>query len=460
MKVLKFGGTSMGSEDSLRQVASIIRQNYEDEQVPVIVCSAMSGVTNLLLEMGDLAEKGSMPAIDSLLKQIETKHLEMAAVFEITEEVEAAIRPLLEDLHGFVQGIARIRELSDRSLAYLASLGERLSTRLLAEILKQEGLPGIQQDTKFIRTTGGSYKCGEVDWDQTKLDLLQALNPLLEQKQIPVLTGFFGTNPQSIISLLGWRGGSDYSAAIVAVSLDCPTLEIWTDVDGFLSADPRIVPEAHVISHISYEEATELCFFGAKVLHPRTIRPVIEGGGEVCIKNTFEPEKQGTRITKVHEEKCQTLMLSVASKPVVMISLDLFGSLKSQRIVYKELFDLASGCEARMDLIASSESIFTFCMSAEDMGKNGFLEALENIAPLQIEEDKSIICIVSPRSVHGQAGVSAQIFQAVAKENVSISAFSQNASEIAQLLVLDTPKVQDAIRSLHTSLTQHCPCEQ
>ncbi|KAA3623628.1 MAG: hypothetical protein DWQ02_24265 [Bacteroidetes bacterium] len=349
-----------------------------------------------------------------------------------------------------IQGIRLIHELSARRVAYLLSFGERLSTRLLTAFLQKTGLPTTQFAATFIKTTGINYEEDEVNWETTKLLVNETLRSHLQKNTICVVTGFFGTNPNGYISLLG-RGGSDFTGAILAVSLDINTVEIWTDVDGFLSADPRVVEDAQIIDEIGFQEASELCFFGAKVLHPKTIRPVIDNGGQVWIKNTFNASQRGTKIIQ-HAQEDHREVISISSKKVGLLSLDLFATQGRKKAILAQLFKWASDNEIDIDMIAASEAEISFCIEDKYLENAEIKEALSEICPFYIKENRSVVCIVSPKEVKGQIGVAGKIFNAIAECGVSVDMYSQNASEIAQLIVIQSSEVKKVIQNIHEKL--------
>lgn len=452
MKVLKFGGTSMGSTSSLQQVASILQSNKENGEQLVVVCSAMSGVTNQLSRIGQLAEHYKVQEAMALFSDIQQRHWDTARELGVEENFLIQTQSLFRDLENLIQGIGLIRELSERSIAYLMSFGERLSTRLLVCYLESLAISSVQFDSTFIKTLGINYKADEINWEATKLLANEVLRASIQRGDIAVITGFFGTNDQGSIALLG-RGGSDFSGAILAVSLHCNILEIWTDVDGFLSADPRLVSNAQIIDEIGFQEASELCFFGAKVLHPKTIRPVIDKGGQVWIKNTFDINQKGTKITKT-AKKDKREVISISSKKVGLVSLDLFASQRPKKGILAQLFNWAKQRQIDIDMIAASEAEISFCIEEKYLAQEDFDHSLAAICPYYIKENKSVVCIVSPKDVTGQIGVAAKIFASISDVGVSIDMYSQNASEVAQLIVISTSDVQKVIANIHEKLIE------
>lgn len=449
-KVLKFGGTSMGSVESLGNIIQIITENIKKGITQSVVCSAMGGVTDVLLKIKPLAEAGKVNEALKIIEELRERHFSTAVHFRVEELFYENTHGLWEDLRNFTRGVCMIKEFSERSHAYLLSFGERLSTRLLAEILKGKGIAAVQLDSTFIKTLNGHFIEAEVDWEKTKISVSKTLTPYLEKQEIPIITGFFGTNHQNIISLMG-RGASDLTGAIIAVSLGIDVLEIWTDVDGFLSADPRIVKNAGIIPEIGYEEIAELCFFGAKVLHPKTIRPVIEAGGNVYILNTFSPEGIGTKIVKTDPLSCPSVQ-AITSKKVAVLLYDVFASTKSKREIFSEFFSIVALKEVCIDAVASSEASISICIEEKFLRQESFVKTLKDIAPLTILEEREIICIVGSKQVKGKIGVASSFFEAMAQAQINVEMYSQSASEITQLVIVKASEKEKAILAVHEKM--------
>jgi len=446
-RILKFGGTSMGSFESLEKVCGIITQNQKQNIQQVVVCSAMSQVTNKLIKIGQLAEISETSKALEIFEEIQTLHFKTAQAFGVEKKFEEVSQNLFKNLKNFIVGLGMIHELSDRSQAYLVSFGERLSTRLLTTILQSKKLKAIQYDSTFVNMKGLDYLEADIDFEATKKSTSKVIHKAFENKEIPIVTGFFGYDKKGIISLLG-RGGSDFSGAIMAISLNIKTLEIWTDVDGFLSADPRIVENVKHIEELGFYEAAELCFFGAKVLHPATIRPVIDMGGNVFIKNTFNPNQKGTKITKSVKGDCHPFA-SVTTKKVLMLSLDIFGAQIRKQDIFAQLFTTAQTFGVSLDAMASSESMISFCVEEKYQHMTEFFEKLENLAPLKIQKERTIVCVVSPENVRGKFGIASELFLALKSAKISVEMYSQNASELVQLVVIESKNAEKAVQVIH-----------
>src|SRR5580658_1034938 len=299
LRVMKFGGTSVGDASCIEKVIEIIR-NASREGDLVVVVSAMSGVTNKLVEVAKRSESGEHTPVGAILDELRQRH-EAAASTLIQSAAERncidrKMQELFQEGDRLCQGTILLRELTPRARDSISSLGERLSAPLVAATLAEHAVASEAIDATDFIVTDSCHGAAEPRMDLTRERCQARLRPLLQQGIVPVITGFIGATEEGVLTTLG-RGGSDYSATILGSVLDADEVIIWTDVDGVLTADPRLVPGASTISEISYREAAELAYFGAKVLHPKTLRPVMQSNIPVWIRNTFAPELSGTKIT-------------------------------------------------------------------------------------------------------------------------------------------------------------------
>jgi len=299
IQVMKFGGTSMGDSSCIRRAAEIVAQAANHNHL-IVVVSAMSGVTNRLVEAAHSAARGNTHEGGSLAEQLRKQHRSGSEALVSDEErraqLDLELDQIINDVASFCHGTALLRELTPRTLDAISSAGERLSARLFAHALCEIGLKGVAVDATELIVTDNVPGRAEPLMSQTRERAGATLNRLLQENYLPVVTGFIGATAKGMLTTLG-RGGSDFSATVLAATVDAKEVIIWTDVDGVLTADPRLVPEARTIGEISYNEAAELAYFGAKVLHPKTLRPVSDAGIPVWIRNSFAPERLGTKIT-------------------------------------------------------------------------------------------------------------------------------------------------------------------
>ncbi|MCF6278137.1 MAG: aspartate kinase, partial [Anaerolineales bacterium] len=297
--VMKFGGTSVGDTDAMRQVCQIVRDAKANWKNVVVVTSAMSGGTNLLLDHANRAATGDIDDLEAAAQIIREKHAAVADELLVDDaardSVLAQIERLIVTFGELCRAVAVLGEASPRALDAVASLGERMCVRLLTAVIAESGTPVQFVEASQLIVTDDSFTKAHPDLAQTKEKTRGVLYPLFDEGLVPVITGFMGATPEGAITTLG-RGGSDYSAAIIGASLSADDVWIWTDVDGVMSADPRLVPDAHILSEISYNEIAELAYYGAKVLHPKTVRPVIDAGIGLRICNTFNSSRPGTRL--------------------------------------------------------------------------------------------------------------------------------------------------------------------
>ncbi len=299
LQVMKFGGTSVGDASCILRAAQIVAAGARAGKC-VAVVSAMSGVTNRLIEAAKTAQCGNAKAAITILEELAAKH-ESTLAAVVKNEAERAkviekMKEVLAEGRRFCEGTALLRELSPRTLDAISSLGERLSAPLVAAAVKETGLSSEPLEASDLIVTDDFHGGADPLMKETREKSQARIFPMLEKGIVPIVTGFIGATREGELTTLG-RGGSDYSATILGAALDATEVIIWTDVEGVLTADPRLIGEARTIPNITYREAAELAFFGAKVLHPKTLKPVVEAAIPVWIRNSFDPEKAGTEIT-------------------------------------------------------------------------------------------------------------------------------------------------------------------
>jgi aspartokinase/homoserine dehydrogenase 1 len=301
LHVLKFGGTSVGDASRIQKVVEIIREASRASDL-VVVVSAMSGVTNELVEAATQSEAGKRDSVETIFAELRSRHHAVAGALihsvPMRSRFDGEVERVFQEGERLCRDTALLRELTLRARDSISSLGERLSAPLLAAALAECGASSEAIEATELVITDSCHGAAEPKMEATRKKCESRLRPLLQRGVIPVVTGFIGATPEGVLTTLG-RGGSDYSATIVAASLDADEVTIWTDVDGMMTADPRLVPNAATIPEISYREAAELAHFGAKVLHPKTLSPVTRCGIPVWIRNTFAPGRPGTRITPI-----------------------------------------------------------------------------------------------------------------------------------------------------------------
>lgn len=470
--VMKFGGTSVGSVDALRRAVQIIQDAHNEYPRLVVITSAMSGVTDLLLKSASLGVDGATDWASQLADAeswLREKHFsavealvgEESRCAETKEEINALILSLVD----FCKAIAVLGEASPRALDAVASLGERMSVRLLAAVAYGSGLPvKAIESTEFI-ITNAHYQNAHPDFKITKEKTRAVLNPLLDAGFIPITTGFIGVTPEGMITTLG-RGGSDYTAAIVGSVLPADDVWIWTDVDGVMTTDPRIAPEAQTLPEISYGEIAELAYYGAKVLHPKTIRPVVEAGIGLRICNTFNPSHPGTRLTpnghavgnNGNAQKPEKVIKAVtAIRKQRLVTIEGRGMLGVPGVAARAFGAVAStGTSVPLITQASSEQSICFAVPSETA--SAVLEALEKAFAHEIEdedidrvwstEDVSIVTVVGAGMRH-TVGVAGKVFSQLGSKGVNVLAIAQGSSEVSISLVVDHADTENAVKALH-----------
>jgi bifunctional aspartokinase / homoserine dehydrogenase 1 len=459
LQVMKFGGTSVGDAACIARTAQIIATAAKKHQC-VVVVSAMSGVTNRLIDAAKKAATGDSNEGANLVKVLRGQH---ASTLEILikdaasrDRVMQKLDTVLAEAKRLCDGTALLRELTPRTLDEISSLGERLSAPIVAEAVKSLGLRSESIEATELIVTDSYHGGAEPRMDLTRKRAQAKLRPLLAQGVVPVVTGFIGATEDGKLTTLG-RGGSDYSATILGAAMDANEVVIWTDVDGVLTADPRLVPEARTIPEISYREAAELAYFGAKVLHPKTLNPVIEAGITVWIRNSFAPEKLGTKITPAGRSIGGGVKALTAIRDVALIAVGGPGIVGLPDVVGRT-FSTTAELRANVLLISqsSSQNDICFIVSAGDAART--VEALrkefaQDLAHHKVEHvtvvnNIAIVAVVG-ENMRGTPGVAGRTFVALGRENVNLIAIAQGSSESNISFVVEDSAVTKALIATH-----------
>jgi aspartokinase/homoserine dehydrogenase 1 len=456
---MKFGGTSVGDANCIARAAAIVKSTAAQRPV-VAVVSAMSGVTNRLVSAAHAAEQGEQDSISKLIADLHTQHI--TALEALTKsagtrnETSAAIREVLAELERLLRGTALLRELTPRALDAISGIGERLSAPLVSAAVNELGISAQAISATELIVTDPHHGRAEPLMGPTRTRATAKLKPLLDQKIVPIVTGFIAATPDGVQTTLG-RGGSDYSATILGAALDAAETVIWTDVDGVKTADPRLVPEAQTIPEISYNEAAELAYFGAKVLHPNTLRPVTAAGVPVWIRNSFKPENPGTKITGKGGSSGGGVKALTAIKDVTMITVGGPGIVGLTDVLARS-FAATASTRTNVFLVSQSSSQNDICFVIATADEKRALAALrEAFAPEIAEQtvehvntnpDVAIVAAVG-ENMKGIPGVAGRIFTALGHENVNIMAIAQGSSEYNISLVVEKSAMQRALTSLH-----------
>jgi bifunctional aspartokinase / homoserine dehydrogenase 1 len=459
LQVMKFGGTSLGDASCISRAVQIVKHAANDHSVAVVV-SAMSGVTNRLIEAAQQAATGSRAAGASLIEALRAQHLSNLAQLVPEKKpcagVERQLDEILAEGQRLYDGTALLRELTPRALDAISSLGERLCAPIFSAALSHSGASSVPVDSTELVVTDSFHGGAEPLLDLTRAKTQSRLRSTLQAKQIPVITGFIGAAQDGVLTTLG-RGGSDYSATILGAALDADEIIIWTDVDGVLTADPRLVPDARTIPEISYREAAELAYFGAKVLHPKTLRPVMPAGIPVWIRNSFAPDRPGTKITSHGRSIGGGVKALTAIRDVALVTIGGPGIVGVPDVLGRT-FSTTAQLRADVLLISQSSSQNDICFIVSQSQAHNVLEALrrefvqdlthEVVEHITLDPDIAIVAVVG-ENMRGTRGIAGRTFSAMGREGVNIIAIAQGSSETNISFVVDDKSMQAALRAAH-----------
>ncbi len=460
--VMKFGGTSVGSPEAFEQTVAIIQQTRMEWQRLVVVISAMSGVTDLLLNSAENAANGDGKFYQESFKEILELHNAVIRTFIRDQaeqsQVQKEIAEIIEVFINLCQAIQVLGETTPRALDAVASSGERMSVRLLSALLNNRGVDAAYVEASQMIITDDHFQYAHPDLKLTTRYTQKVLNPILKNGVIPIVTGFMGANRSGAITTLG-RGGSDYSAALIAAVLPADEVWIWTDVDGVMSADPRMVPTASTIQELSYREVAELAYFGAKVLQPRTIRPVIEAGINLRVCNTFNPSHPGTQIIadfdREKEGKVKAVTIICGQQ---LITLEGRGMLGVPGVAART-FGAVAATGTSVPLITQASSEQSICFAVPTTATQRVIDSLNDefqrelfrrdIDRVWATEEVAIITIVGA-GMRNTPGIAGRIFSILGEINVNVIAIAQGSSEVSVSLVVDAADTETALTGLHT----------
>jgi aspartate kinase len=446
MIVMKFGGTSVESAAAIERVAEIVASRRKKS--PVVIVSAMAAVTDQLVAMGHAAASGDSETSLRQLAAMRERHLEAAREL-LGSKRSASLAPRLEtqfaELENFLAGLAAVHELTPRGSDYLLSFGELISSTIVADAFAVRHLHAAWVDTRECLVTDRTYTRAVPQMSETRELTNNKIRPLLSKKRIPVMGGFIAATAEGVTTTLG-RGGSDYSAAIIGAALDADSIEIWTDVEGMMTTDPRLCPTARTIKQISFNEAAELAYFGAKVLHPATLLPAIHQNIPVYVLNSRNIKSTGTEII-AQAPPSRDVFRAITAKTAISI----VNVVASRGIMVhgflRSVFEALDRHAASVDIVAISEVSLSFTMETKRLPQ-ALLNDLEQIADVTCENDQAIICLVG-EDIHGKPGIAASVFNTIAEANVNIRMISQGASEINISFVVGESDVPRAVRHLH-----------
>jgi aspartate kinase len=469
LQVMKFGGTSVGDASCIRRSAQIVVNASREFSVAVVV-SAMSGVTNRLIDAAHHAKRGDRAAGKALADALLSQHVEALAALVPDEKARAQVQRRVEELLAegarLYEGTALLRELTPRTLDAISSLGERLCAPVFAATLSAMGVTGVPLEATELIVTDSFHGGADPQAGSTRQRSHARIAPVLENGHVPVVTGFIGATSDGVLTTLG-RGGSDYSATILGAALDAEAIIIWTDVEGVLTADPRLVAEARTIPEISYREAAELAYFGAKVLHPKTLRPVLPAGIPVWIRNSFAPEKPGTKITAKGRSIGGGVKALTAIRDVALISVGGPGIVGVPDVVGRT-FSTTAQLRAEVLLISQSSSQNDICFIVAKAHAQATLEALRRefaqdlahqvVDHITMDPNIAIVAVVG-ENMRGTPGVAGRTFHCLGKEGVNIIAIAQGSSETNISFVVSDQSVKSALLAAHREFNLGRPAE-
>lgn len=460
--VMKFGGTSVGSAERMNAACDLIAAEAARRPV-VAVVSAMSKITDLLLETTRHAEAGDQAGLDFNLHQLEQRHLTAADALIPPgakgghAHAHQQIAEIVAEFRRIVNGIQMLGHRPPRTVDEAIAAGERLSALLVSEHLKTRGVAAKAVNAAEVIVTDAVFNNASPLMEATEKKAAAVLLPMLQAGEIPIVTGFNGATADGRPTTLG-RGGSDFSASILAAVLGATELWIWTDVDGIMTADPRLVPEAKILAEITYGEAAELAYAGAKVLHPRTLAPLVARGIPVWSKNSFAPEKPGTRIVPALAPGNSGARAVTSLAKVALVSLEPAGAGISGAHIMARSLDALDRANVEVLAVSSSSYRQSFCFLVRDEELDNATEAIEAALALElahgyvrgIEVDREVgLLAVVGEGMRGFSGVAGRIFTAISREKVNIIAIAQGSSELTISIVVRRDGLEKAVRAVH-----------
>ena len=456
----KFGGTSMGNPAIIKGVAQIILDTATQGHQVLTVVSAMTGVTDTLIKAARAAEQGQTEVYIRATADLRDRHHEAARELvqhpEAQEALLAELHRLVDEFQELCRSIAVLGELTNRGLDAVVSIGERLSSRLLAAHLQERGAAALPIDATNLIVTGNTFQNAVPLMDKTRARVQAAIVPKLKAGVLPIVTGFIGATEAGITTTLG-RGGSDYSAGILAHCVDADELWIWTDVDGVMTTDPRLVPDARVIPVLSYREVGELAFFGAKVLHPKTILPVMDERMPIQVRNTFNPTHPGTRIQPDPQRTAGIAKAITIISDVHLVTVAGRGMIGVPGIAGRT-FGACAREDVNLLVISQSSSEQSFCFVTRASDSERAVAAIQteldeelrrqDVDRVWAQENVEIITIVGA-GMRETPGVAARVFGVLAEQQINIIVIAQGSSDSSISLVVDSKDARRAVQSLH-----------
>src|SRR6201994_1402863 len=444
MIVMKFGGTSVQDAHAIDRVAAIVRDRLNKR--PVVVVSALAKITDQLLAMSAAAGAGDRTKALELSRAARERHYNCACDLLGTHAFEQIAPELESDFNGLdelLRGVVAVGELTARTTDTISGFGERVSSKIAAAAFAQRGIDATHVDSRPCVVTDANFGKAVPQFEETNARLVEIVKPLLERGRVPVMGGFIGSTREGIATTLG-RGGSDFSAAIVGAGLGATRIEIWTDVDGMMTTDPNMCPDARRIKVISFDEAAELAYFGAKVLHPATVLPAVQKNIPVYILNSRNPGCEGTRIA-ARAPHCRNSFKAIAAKKRITIVDVAAPRMLLAHGFLKAIFEAFDRHRIAVDVVSTSEVSVSLTVDSNE-SIPALAADLAKLADVKYEGRKAIVCLVG-ESLRDKPGVAALVFGKLTDKKIRM--ISQGASEINLTFVIEEDEVPDVIQRLH-----------
>lgn len=457
--VMKFGGTSVGSAERIRQAATIVQQHARRGHAVVVVVSALSKVTDLMLSVLNSSRLGNGKEMEEGFEQLRLRHeqtLSELCAGESKKKVAAEVQATLNRLQEFCSALLLLGSATPQVLDMVLPLGEQMSAHLFTSCLRELGANAAFVNSAQVLVTDDKFGDASPDMEATRRQCREVINPILKQGQIPVVMGYSGRTPSGQVTTLG-RGGSDYSATILGAAMDAHEVWIWTDVDGVLTADPRVCPDAITLPEITFAEAIELSYYGAKVIHRKAIWPTMERAIPVWIKNSFKPDAPGTKIVESLPPSDRAVKAVTAVTQASLVTLttrrdvhfaEVFGRL-FLRLAHEHvdvLFSTQSSSEDSLGLVLREPDSERVVHAIQRLFRTELKHGVLN--PVAVHRDIAVIAVLGS-GMKGTCGILGRLFSVVARNNVSVIAVAQGASELNICFAVTASRVDDVVRAVH-----------
>ncbi|MGA8732013.1 MAG: lysine-sensitive aspartokinase 3 [Terracidiphilus sp.] len=447
--VMKFGGTSVEDPAAISRTAGIVAGRVALGHKPVVIVSALAKVTDQLLRAAAAASVGDRTGALAISSRLRCRHRDTACALIKEPKNSATLCNLIDQkfdaLDEILRGLAAILELTPRISDLIVSYGERISSRIVAAAFCERGIEAAYVDAREVVITDSQFQKAAPQDTIIEKRAAEKLRPLIDQSKVPVMGGFIASNEAGITTTLG-RGGSDFTGALIGGALAADAIEIWTDVDGIMTCDPRVCPEALRVKVISFEEAAELAYFGAKVLHPATILPAVRKNIPVHVLNSRNPSCEGTRIISLAPH-CKSPFKSIAVKKKLSIIDVVAGRMLMTHGYLKEIFTIFDKHKCPVDMVSTSEVSVSLTVDSNDQ-LPAIAADLSQLADVKYEGKKALVCMVG-EDIRGQNGIAAQVFNAI--RHINVRMISQGASEINMSFMIEEDDAEEAVRSLHAA---------